>query len=68
MDDNRLDEDEDEVRAAQRVTTGEARRQAGAEVGMVEPTVSEEANEPTTAAADRVRMGNEATPSQPTPP
>lgn len=66
MDDNRMDEDE--VRAAQRVTTGEARRQAGAEVGVVEPSASEEADEPTTAAADRVRLEKEATPSRPTPP
>ena len=70
MDDNGLnrDEDDDEVRAAQRATTGDARQRAGAPAGVEEPAASEEADEPTTAAADRVRLGADIAPNRPVPP
>ncbi len=58
---------DDEIRAAQRVTTEEARMRAGAAEGVIEPAASEEADEPTTAAADRIRMGREADPSPASP-
>ncbi len=66
MDDDRPDGDE--VREAQRVTTDEMRRRAGAEAGILEPVASEEADEPTTAAADRVRLGQTNPPAGSSPP
>ncbi len=48
--------DRDAVEQTHRTTTEEARRSAGATEGIGEPTMSHEANEPTTAAADRLRF------------
>ena len=52
MDDER---DGDDARQAERATVDQARQRAGAEEG-IEPVASTEADEPTTAAADRERL------------
>ena len=56
-----------DVRKDQRVTVEEARRRAVAAEGIVEPAASQEADEPTTAAADRVRLGHADDPNEPSP-
>lgn len=55
------------VREEQRVTVEEARRRAGAAEGIVEPAASQEADEPTTAVADRVRLGHADDSNEPSP-
>ena len=51
--------DEEDARQAERATTEEARRRAGAAEG-IEPTPSAEADEPTTALADRQQTNSRA--------
>ncbi len=54
-----MDDDErarEDAKEAERLTVEEARRRAKAEEGLGEPTASAEANEPATAAADRLRL------------
>ena len=50
------EQDREDAKEAERVTVEEARRRAKAKEGLGEPTASAEANEPTTAAADRLRL------------
>lgn len=55
---NERDGDQADAIAAERVTAEEARRRSGAPDGLGEPAISAEADEPTTAPADRVKVGD----------